>query len=92
MPDCVRCGLAGGADFTHACTPKVTVVGPTVCAKCGDDYTLDDGYDDDGLCHPCAHLVVEQVRARVGPRRRDYRSAVEAVRAMVTLVPPDEGD
>ena len=30
------------------------------CRECGDYFTLDDGCDDDGLCHPCAHKLAVQ--------------------------------
>jgi hypothetical protein len=29
------------------------------CSECNDAYTLDNGYDDDGMCHKCAHAIAE---------------------------------
>ena len=29
------------------------------CVDCGCDYTLDDGCESDGWCHPCAHAVAD---------------------------------
>lgn len=28
-----------------------------VCMGCGDSFTVDDGCENDGWCHPCAHGV-----------------------------------
>jgi hypothetical protein len=29
------------------------------CVDCGNEYTLDDGCESDGWCHPCAHAVAD---------------------------------
>jgi hypothetical protein len=33
------------------------------CEKCEDEFDVDDGCEDDGLCHPCAHAMVDEARA-----------------------------
>jgi len=33
------------------------------CSECGDEFMVNDGYDDDGLCHPCAHNLAAGVVA-----------------------------
>jgi hypothetical protein len=34
----------------------------TECVECDREFTLDFDAEDDGLCHPCAHAVVETLR------------------------------
>jgi len=36
------------------------------CRECTHAYMPDDGYDDDGLCHPCAHALVEEAYEVLG--------------------------
>ena len=33
-----------------------------ICEKCEREYDLDDGCEDDGLCHPCAHAMIAEAR------------------------------
>jgi hypothetical protein len=34
-----------------------------VCLRCGDSFTVDDGCENDGFCHGCAHAMVDEARA-----------------------------
>ena len=39
------------------------------CEECDEEYTLDDGSDEDGMCHDCAHAVAEgRISAMVSAR------------------------
>jgi len=53
------------------------------CRECGDEYTLDDGCDDDGMCHDCAHAIAEgRISSMVSARDitiRDLRAEIENV-------------
>jgi hypothetical protein len=54
------------------------------CQECDQDYTLDDGNDDDGLCHPCAHAIAgDRVSSQVSARDltiRDLRTILSEAR------------
>ena len=55
------------------------------CDECGDDYSLDDGCDPDGMCHQCAHSIAETaISTQVSARDltiRDMRSALQESRS-----------
>lgn len=55
-----------------------------VCLGCGDSFTVEPDHENDGWCHPCAHRVLDMIGRRLGPRVRDYRSAVECGRSLPT--------
>jgi hypothetical protein len=57
----------------------------TECLECGDEFTVDDGCDDDGICHPCAHAIAEgQISSQCSARDltiRDLRADLAHVTA-----------
>jgi hypothetical protein len=58
------------------------------------EYTLDDGCDDDDMCHPCAHDIAEgRISSMVSARDltiRDLRGALRELReSAASAQPPD---
>lgn len=68
------------------------------CSECGDEFTVDDGYDDDGLCHPCAHDLAAGVVATRAARDKadellvDLRAHVDKLAAILDEVTPCDDD
>ena len=44
-----------------------------LCEKCEREYDLDDGCEDDGLCHPCAHAMIAEAREWLESYSRETR-------------------
>ena len=57
------------------------------CSECGDEFTVDDGCDDDGMCHPCAHdLAAGVVATRAARDKAD--EVIRELRAQVVTGTP----
>lgn len=52
---------------------------PPVCTVCHDEYSIDPGLDDDGLCHECAHSEVERLRAALESQWQEANATIEEV-------------